>query len=151
MFEKLKKKKDKGKKKVRSISENQRKRRKQMSFFKTIAKEIQTVKSKLHVPDLRNQRYTLQKQLEESRNSLCEVRLVHDHGSRIRQVMRDLVDVSEICFEGQQDKKDSAQKVIHHLANRVEEADNLMHSLELKISKLEQELQMVNEKLSATL
>jgi predicted nucleic acid-binding Zn-ribbon protein len=63
--------------------------------------------------------------------------------------MRDLVDVSEICFDGHPDKMDSAQQVIRHLANRVEEVYHSIHQLEMEISRLEQELQRVNEKLSA--
>jgi hypothetical protein len=120
-----------------------------MSFIKNLAKEFQTVKSMIDIPDLKNERYKINKKIEESNTSLSKVRCILENETRIRQVIRDLEDLSEICFEGQPDKKDSAQQVIQQLETRVEESEKLSSSLEGELSRLDRELQRINEKLSA--
>jgi predicted nucleic acid-binding Zn-ribbon protein len=120
-----------------------------MSFIKNLVKEIKTVKSMIDIPDLKNERDRINKRMEELNKSYEKHRLIADYETRIRQVMRDLEDVSEICFEGQEEYKNSAKQVIDALANRVEEAEKSSKSIEEEISRVTGDLQRVNDKLSA--
>ena len=122
----------------------------QMSFIKSLVKEIKTVKSMIDIPELKNERDRINKKLEELRRSHEKHHLIIEYNARIRQVMRELEDVSEICFDGpeQEESKNSAKQVIGALANRVEDAEKWAKSLEEEISRVNQELQRVNEKLS---
>ncbi len=112
-----------------------------MSFIQKTIKEMD-------IPDLKNERYKINKTIEDSRTTLDKLRGVLENETRIRQVIRELEDLSKICFEGQSDKQDSAQLVIHQLETRVAESEKLSTSLEGELSRLDRELQRINEKLS---
>lgn len=103
----------------------------------------------IDIPELKKEREKINKKLDELYRSRSKYNIVIEYETRIRQVMRDLEDVSEICFDGQEDKKDTAKRVIGYLSNRVEESEKLSKSIEEEISLLQQELQRINEKLSA--
>jgi chromosome segregation ATPase len=118
-----------------------------MSFIKSLVKEIKTVKSMINIPDLKNERERFHRKIDELRTTVAEQQKVIQQEGRILQVTRDLEELIGICFE--EKEKERAQEVINNLLNRVEEAEKISKSKEEEISRLEQELERVNEKLSA--
>ena len=119
-------------------------------YLKTNSKnQLNPGNSSVVLQHLKDQRYNLTKKIQECRESHDQACGILNAETRIQQVIRDLEDVSAICFEGHPDKRDSAQQVIHHLQGRVEESEKLSKSLEGELSRLHQDLQRVNEKLSA--
>lgn len=124
-----------------------------MSFIKNLVKEIKTVKSMIDIPELKAERERLNQKIKSLNTTVCETQLILQNEVRIRQVMRELEDLSLICFEGpgegQEEKRNSTKQVIDNLKNKFEEAQkNSLHTAE-ELSRLEQELKRVNEKLSA--
>lgn len=124
-----------------------------MSFFKNIVKEIKTVKSMIDIPELKNEREKLNRKMEKLNATKEEHDLIIQNETRIRQVMRELEDLSSICFrgqeEGQEEKRTSTKQVIDNLQNKLEESERIVSSTAEELSRVEQDLKRVNEKLSA--
>lgn len=118
-----------------------------MSFIKSIAKEIKSIKSMIDIPELKNERERIKKRIEESRIVHEKQQKIVQNRERIRQVFRDFEDIVSLSFE--EGEQESAQNVINTLLTRVEESEKLSASVEGDISRLEQELKKVNDKLSA--
>jgi hypothetical protein len=119
-----------------------------MSLIKNNVKEIKTVKSMSDISELKNERETIKRKLEELDRSYEKHHLIVENETRILKVIRELDDLSTICFEGQEESNNSAKKVIDAFANSVEESNKLSKSIEEEILRVNKELRKVNDKLS---
>lgn len=99
-----------------------------MSFIKSIAKEIKSIKSMIDIPELKNERERIKKRIEESRIVHEKQQKIVQNRERIRQVFRDFEDIVSLSFE--EGEQESAQNVINTLLTRVEESEKLSASVE---------------------
>jgi chromosome segregation ATPase len=120
-----------------------------MSFIKSIVKEIKTVKSMLDIPELKNERSNLSKKLESHNSIVDKHQKIIQKKEDIEKTVRDLEEVVEICLKEKEDEFNSAKKVIEAILNCVEDSEKKIKSETEEISRLEQELKRVNDKLSA--
>ena len=119
------------------------------SFIKSIVKEIKTVKSMIDIPELKRERDAVNKKLQSAREMQKSQQNILDHLYIINQTTHNLKSLEKVCYEQMPGELERAQSVIVHLNNCVKKAEEHIILNNENISKLEQELQRINDRLSA--
>lgn len=119
-----------------------------MAFFKTIAKEINVVKSMIDIPELKKERDILTKKLQNACHVQQTEQDIIDRAHIIRQTTQQLQSLENVCYKDRPSELERAQNVINYLNDRVKNAEEFIIRNRENISVLEQKIKKINDKLS---
>ena len=119
------------------------------SFIKSIVKEVNTIKSMLDIPALKNERETLRKQLEEAQNTYTKHQTILDKSTMIKETVTAMLDVCNICLQGNAFEMEKANTLNNALLDSIEKAQEGSNRAFTEIKRLESEIEKINVKLSA--
>lgn len=119
------------------------------SFIKTIIKEVNTIKSMLDIPALKNQRERLRKRLEEVEKIYTKYNTILDKAVLIKETANTMLELCNICLEGNEFEIDKANVLNVALLNSVEIANNESNRAFAEIQWLNGEIEKINVELNA--
>jgi len=119
------------------------------SFIKTIIKEVNTIKSMLDIPALKNQRERLRKRLEEVEKIYTKYNTILDKAVLIKETANTMLELCNICLEGNEFEIDKANVLNVALLKSVEIANNESNRAFAEIQWLEGEIEKINVELNA--
>jgi len=119
------------------------------SFMKSIIKEVNTIKSMLDIPALKNQRERLRKRLEEVEKIYTKYNTILDKAVLIKETANTMLELCNICLEGNEFEIDKANVLNVALLKSVEIANNESNRAFAEIQWLEGEIEKINVELNA--
>lgn len=119
------------------------------SFIKSIIKEVNTIKSMLDIPALKNQRERLRKRLEEVEKIYTKYNTILDKAVLIKETANTMLELCNICLEGNEFEIDKANVLNVALLKSVEIANNESNRAFAEIQWLEGEIEKINVELNA--
>jgi hypothetical protein len=119
------------------------------SFMKSIIKEVNTIKSMLDIPALKKQRELLRKRLEEAEKIYTKYNTILDKAVLIKETANTMLELCNICLEGNEFEIDKANVLNVALLKSVEIANNESNRAFAEIQWLEGEIEKINVELNA--
>ncbi len=117
--------------------------------MKSIIKEVNTIKSMLDIPALKKQRELLRKRLEEAEKIYTKYNTILDKAVLIKETANTMLELCNICLEGNEFEIDKANVLNVALLKSVEIANNESNRAFAEIQWLEGEIEKINVELNA--
>ena len=119
------------------------------SFIKSIVKEVNIVKSMLDIPALKNEKESLTHKLEEAQKIYTKHQTILDKSTTIKETVTAMLDVCNLCLEGNAFELDKANTLNNALLDSIEKAQEGSDRAFAEIKRIESEIEKINGKLSA--